>query len=145
MSLVIDTNILVHAVHAESPHHRTCKEFVEERKGSPGFFVTWSILYEWLRVVTHPRVFAHPLPPEAARDFVLNIARDSTVDVLPESSNHARILSAVLAEAPPIRGNLYHDVHIASVMREHGISTIATADRHFRLFPSLKVIDPTAL
>jgi hypothetical protein len=28
-------------------------------------------------------------------------------------------------------------------MREHGIRDIATADRHFRLFGGMKIVDPT--
>lgn len=143
MSLVIDTNILVHTVHAESPHHQPCKEFVEIRRAGLGFSVTWSILYEWARVVTHPRVFARPLSPDVARGFVLGLAQDPRIDILLEMQNHSGFLAEVLANAPPVRGNLYHDVHIATLMREHGVSTIATADRHFRLFPFLQVVDPT--
>jgi len=42
----------------------------------------------------------------------------------------------------PFQGHLYHDVHIATIMKENGISKIATSDKHFRLFPFLKILDP---
>ena len=144
MNLFVDTNILVYAVHEESERHARAKEFVEARRAGEGFCVSWSILYEWLRVVTHPRVFARPLAPEAAQGFVQALVSDPAVDVLVETSFHGRFLQEVMADAPPLRGNIYHDVHTATLMREHGLSVIATADLHFRLFPFLKAVDPTA-
>ncbi len=143
MNLLIDTNLLVYAVHEESPHHAAARSFVEERRKGGGFCVTWSILYEWLRVVTHPRVFSRPLEPAKAASFVRMLAADPKVDVLLETERHCSFMQEVLAAAPPLRGNLYHDAHIAALMREHGIGTIATADRHFRVFPFLNVVDPT--
>lgn len=42
----------------------------------------------------------------------------------------------------PIRGNLVADSHIAALMRQHGVSTIFTADRDFRRFPGITARDP---
>ena len=143
MNLFVDTNILIYAVHEESERHAAAKEFIESRRAGEGFCVSWSILYEWLRVVTHPRVFARPLAPADAQSFVRVLVTDPAVDILVETSSHGRFLQEVRAEAPPCRGNIYHDVHTAALMREHGLSVIATADLHFRLFPFLKTVDPT--
>ncbi|MBN2496704.1 MAG: PIN domain-containing protein [Deltaproteobacteria bacterium] len=144
MSLLVDTNILVYAANEKSDRHRAAKDFVERTRASDGFCITWSILYEWLRIVTHPRVFEAPLQPEQARSFIRKVTADPRIDVLVETAQHERFLHQVLEEAPALRGNLYHDAHIAAVMREHGLVDIATADRHFRLFPSLRIVDPTA-
>ena len=144
MNLLIDTNILLHSVHRESPHHEATRDFVDIRRQTTGFCTTWSILYEWLRVATHAKVFSKPLDPGLAADFVSTLASDPKVDILVQTANHRRFFDEVLLDAPPLRGNIYHDVHTAALMREHGIKTIATADRHFRLFSSIKVIDPTA-
>ena len=43
---------------------------------------------------------------------------------------------------PDIRGNLFHDLHIAVLMREHGVSRICTRDTDFQRFPFLTVADP---
>ena len=142
MSLVIDTNILIYAANRDSHHHPAAHAFLEKQLVA-GCCLTWSILYEWLRIATHPKVFSRPLDPKKAQDFIMNIADDPSVDVLVETSQHSRFLQMALEEAPTLRGNLYHDAHIAAIMLEHGVRKIATADRHFRLFSSLQVIDPT--
>ena len=142
--MVIDTNILVHAINDAAPAHEACRALVEERRRGAGFALTWSILYEWLRVVTHPRVFERPVDPETAAGFARGLAREPRVDMLFETPQHQRFLAATLEEAPPLRGNIYHDAHTVALMREHGIRDIATADRHFRLFGGVKIIDPTA-
>lgn len=143
MSILVDTNVLVFAVHAESPHHLVARRFLEGLRSRGGFCVTWSILYEWLRVCTHPGVFARPLDPSTACGFVLTLARDPTIDILLETPGHAACLDEILRDLPAIHGNRYHDVHIAAVMRENGVATVATTDRHFRLFPFLRIVDPT--
>jgi uncharacterized protein len=142
LSVLVDTNILVHAVSRASPQQPKLKDYVERLQRSGELCLTWTVLYEWLRVVTHPRVFARPLSPQAAQSFVDTLASTAGIELLTETADHARFLRLALEEAPAVRGNLYHDVHIAALMREHGIRDIATLDRHFRLFPSLRVIDP---
>ena len=41
-----------------------------------------------------------------------------------------------------LAGNLISDLHIAALMREHGIKTIYTRDSDFQRFPFLEVRDP---
>ena len=41
-----------------------------------------------------------------------------------------------------MRDNRVHDMHIAALMREHGISRICTMDAGFRRFPFLSVEEP---
>jgi toxin-antitoxin system PIN domain toxin len=144
MSVLVDTNVLVYAALADAPWHVKARAFVDSRRRAGSLCVTWSVLYEFLSVVTHPRVMARPITPDAAHGFVFELLAGGGVDVLLETENHAGFLRQVLSLVPPSRGRLYHDVHIASLMLEHAVDTIATADGHFRLFPFLKVIDPTA-
>lgn len=144
MSLLVDSNVLLYAVNTASPRHEAARDFVREQAAGAGFCVTWSILYEWLRVVTHPAVFPRPLDPARARQYIRRLVGEPRVEVLLETPRHLEVLEEVLADAPPLRGNRYHDAHIAAVMREHGVGTIATCDGHFRLFQFLKVIDPTS-
>jgi len=141
MSLVIDTNILLYAANSSSERHMEAKEYVEGVRTSGELCLTWSILYEFLRVSTHPKVFANPLSPQAAQSFVHALSADPRVEILRETDNHARFMRTIIEESAPVYGNRYHDVHIAAVMLENGVRTIATCDRHFRMFPSIRLVD----
>ncbi len=143
MTVLIDTNIWLYALNAEAPQHRKARAFIEKLRAGSGLCVAWPVLYEWLRVVTHPRVLPHPLEPSLAVEFVAQLVGDSRIDLLAETPRHFSVLSELLADTPPLRGNLYHDAHIAALMLENGVVRIATADRHFRLFRHLEVVDPT--
>ncbi len=55
---------------------------------------------------------------------------------------HGTLLSQLIQELPLFAGNKLHDLHIAVLMREHGIRRIYTRDTDFNLFPGIEVIDP---
>ena len=56
----VDTNILVFADRDETPQHRKALQVLRElATGSEPWVLPWPCIYEFLRVVTHPRVF-HP-------------------------------------------------------------------------------------
>jgi predicted nucleic acid-binding protein len=44
----------------------------------------------------------------------------------------------------PIRGNAVPDAHLATLLRQHGVSTLYTDDRDLRKFDFLNVRDPFA-
>ena len=59
--LVVDTNVLVYAADADLPFHAPCRYWLERQRARPdGWYTTWGILYEFLRVTTHPRVMGRP-------------------------------------------------------------------------------------
>jgi predicted nucleic acid-binding protein len=99
-------------------------------------------LYEFLRVVTHPRVFADPWSTSDAWRFVDGVLAAPRVQVLVETPRHAEAAAQVIAETAGLSGNLLHDAHTAVLMREHGIKRIYTRDTDFHRFQFLEVIDP---
>ncbi len=64
-------------------------------------------------------------------------------DLLVATPRHAAVLAQTLKELPDVNGNLFHDLHTALLMREHGVSRICTRDTDFYRFPFLTVIDPS--
>jgi predicted nucleic acid-binding protein len=69
--LVVDANVLLHAVNTASPHHARARERLAQWSAVPGQIgLTWSIVYEFLRVATHPAVFPKPLRFADAWSFV---------------------------------------------------------------------------
>jgi len=140
---VVDTNVLVYAADRTAPEHERCRARLEEwrRRRSP-WFVTWGILYEFLRVTTHPRVFRTPWSAEQAGAFVEALLASPGLVVLREGEAHAHVLAELIAGTPAMRGNLLHDAHTLALMREHGIRTVVTRDADFHRFEGIEVRDP---
>ena len=119
MRFLVDTNILAYAVNRDGEEHGVAVRALEGwLSDAIPWAVTWSIVYEFLRVVTHPRIFRRPLAADEAllRSTVRDLGRPA--------------------------GNLFHDLHTAVTMREHGVAEIMTADTDFRKFPFLTVTNP---
>lgn len=143
--VVVDTNVLVYAADADSPFHAACRDWLERQRGrADAWYTTWAILYEFLRVTTHPRVMQRPWSAEAAWGFIAALLASPGLAVLVPTQRHAEIAAQVIAELPHLAGNLFHDAHTAVLMREHGIRRIVTRDTDFHRFPFLEPIDPGA-
>ena len=141
--LVVDTNVLVYAADIDSPFHTPCRQWVEiQRRRPDAWYTTWGILYEFLRVITHPRVLRRPWSAAAAWDFVTALLASPALGILVATPRHADVANEVIRELPHLAGNLMHDAHTAILMREHGIHRICTRDTDFSRFPFLEVIDP---
>ena len=143
--LVVDTNVLVYAADADSPHHAPCRDWLErQRRRADAWYTTWAILYEFLRVTTHPRVMRRPWSASEAWGFVAALLASPGLGVLVATPRHAEVAAQVIAELPQVAGNLFHDVHTAILMREHGIRRIVTRDTDFHRFPFVEPLDPLA-
>ena len=141
--LTVDTNVLVYAADIDSPHHGACRDWLERRRVRPdAWYATWPILYEFLRVTTHPRVMRRPWRMRSAWGFVTALLASPGLSVLAATTRHEDVASEVIAEMPELSGNLVHDAHTAILMREHGVRQICTRDTDFHRFPFLEVIDP---
>jgi uncharacterized protein len=140
--IVIDTNVLLYAADTSSEYHEPCCRLLEHARASTTpWFLTWGILYEFLHVATHPRVYARPRSAAEAHAFVDALLRSPNVRLLAHTERHAQALAGCLADVPEARGHLLHDLHTATLMREHGISRIVTRDRDFHQFAFLSVFD----
>ena len=143
MRFLVDTNIFVNAVNSGSPHYKVAREFLGDHLSArTPWATTWPILYEFLRVATHPKVFDHPLKPNQALQFVQALTSSEDIAVLAATPRHAEALEVTLRELSHPRGNLFHDIHTAVVMREHGVREIVTADTDFLQFRFLAVTNP---
>lgn len=140
--ILIDTNILLYAVNSDAPQHKPAKSYLERLLShNEPWSLCWANIYEFLRAVTHPRC-PRPLSPQQAWTFIEQILKHPRLHLLLETNFHSEALKAVLKEAGAVRGNLYHDCHIAALMKEHGVAMIATADTEFRKFRFLKITNP---
>jgi toxin-antitoxin system PIN domain toxin len=142
---VVDTNVLVYAADQDSPQHRRCRELLEGwRRQASAWYTTWGVLYEFLRVSTHPRVFRSPWSAAHAWSFVEAVLDSPALGILIATNRHPAVAAAVMNEVPHLSGNLMHDAQTAVLMREHGIRRIYTRDTDFHRFPFLEPVDPVA-
>ena len=138
----LDTNVLVFAEITSSPFHdRAVAVLKEAAEGIAPWALPWPCVYEFLRVVTHPRVYHPPVPLERARSDLRRILDSPSLRLLAETERHREILDRVV-EASGATGNLVHDAHIAALCLEHGVSQPVTGDRDFLRFPGLRVVNP---
>ena len=138
----IDTNILVYAEIVSSPHHPIARKILTNlAEGAVPWAIPWPCVYEFLRVVTHPRVYHPPIPLKVVLPDLRRILDSPMLMLLNETPNHAEVMMSVMEKAG-VSGNLIHDAHIAALCIEHGISELITGDRDFSRFDSLSVINP---
>ena len=141
--LAVDTNVLVYAADAHSQFHADCRRWLDRQRSRTGaWYVSWPIVYEFLRVATHPRIMRQPWTAPKAWEFVTSLLASPGISVLVPTQRHADVASEVFSELPYLAGNILHDAHTAILMREHGIRQICTRDTDFSRFPFLEIIDP---
>jgi len=140
---VVDTNLLLYAVNPDSNEHQVALAEVERyREGAQLWFLTWGIVYEFLRVSTHRAVFDRPLSLERAWSWIEALRAGHGFRILSETERHADVVRELSARHPRLAGNPVHDLHTAALMLEHGIAEIRTADTDFHQFPFLRVLNP---
>lgn len=142
MSVALDANILVYASRPESPEHERARRLLEDLvAGQELLVLAWPTITAYLRAATHPRVFAKPLSPGEATSNVGALLEHPRARVLVEQEGFWGIFRELLTRERA-RGNLVHDVHLAALLRQHGVTTLYTRDRDFRRFEFLEVKDP---
>lgn len=138
----VDTNVLVYAHRSEMPQHPTARSVLDGLLTSKEpWALPWPCVYEFLRVVTHPRWFRPPTPTWMAWQSMMGlIAQPGTVLIGP-TTRHADVLESLLRD-PTLRGNDIFDAHIAALVIEHGVTELITGDRRMRRFDGVRTQHP---
>ena len=138
----VDTSILVYALARSDPRSVKARELLSSLAGGTApWAIPWPCVYEFLRLVTHPRVFHPPMSLTAARTDLNAVLASPSLVLLSESDRHGEVLQGLLKESA-VTGNLLHVAHIATLCREHGVSELFTADIDLVRFVGLKVTNP---
>jgi len=138
--IAVDTNILVYAHRREMAQHEAASAaLVELAEGREPWGVPLWVVTEFLRVVTHPRIFNPPSPMEDAQAVIEALLDSPTAQLLLPGARHRPLLTDAIAEGAAT-GNLVLDAAIVAVCREHGVSRLLTNDLDFRRFPSIEVV-----
>ena len=110
-------------------------------QGHEVWAIPWPCVYEFLRVVTHPRVFDPPTPLDDALEDLESLLDSPSLMLLGEGRSHRAHLSRTFASGRAT-GNLVHDAHIAALALEHGVKELWTLDRDFARFSGLSARNP---
>ena len=95
----------------------------------------------YLRIATHPAIFAQPLTPAEAEKNIQSLLQLPQVRLLSEGDQFWDAYRRVTTNIPT-RGNLVPDAHLAALLQYHGVATLYTKDRDFKKFDFLDVRDP---
>jgi uncharacterized protein len=142
LSYALDVNVLLYASDSASPIAAAAKSFLERCSAGPEVFcLGWPTLSSYLRLSTHPAVFADPLTPEEAEENVESLLRLPHVRVLAERDGFWNVYREI-TRGLAVRGNDVPDTHLAALLRQNDVDTLYTNDRDFRKFGFLRVRNP---
>jgi hypothetical protein len=132
-----DVNVLVYAHREDTPHHAGCRDWVEEAiNGDESYGLSELVLSGFVRVATHPKVFAKPSTLSDALAFTEQLrSRPNCVPVAP-GHRHWEIFRGLCVDAGA-KGNLVPDAYLAAMAIESGCEWITT-DRDFSRFKALR-------
>ena len=140
--IAVDTNILVYAHRGETELHAAATaEIVALAEGIAPWGLPIFCITEFMRVVTHRRVFNPPSTVSQAIDFLEDILASPVCRVVRPGPQFLGILAETVRRADA-RGNLMFDAQIAALCREHGIAAILTNDRDFERFEHVQIHYP---
>ena len=140
---IVDANVLLYAVNAASPQHAAAKAWLDDTlSGDTRVGLPWLSLLAFLRIATHPSVFARPLTVVQALGVVDGWCQAPNV-VHPEPGRGfaARFAHTMTSGSAP--GNLVNDAYLAALATQHG-AIVATFDRDFARFPEVTTVVPGA-
>ncbi len=142
--IVPDVNLLLYAYDSESPFHRPAARWWTAQLSSVEPVGLCSVvIFGFLRLATHPRVFLHPLTvSEATRRIQSWLARPNA-RLLTAGPDQINSVCALLAAAGTA-GNLVTDAQIAALAIEYD-ATVHTVDTDFARFPGVRWENPLRL
>ncbi len=142
MSYSLDANIFLYASDRSSPYFSEAGKFLKTCATDQELcYVSWPTLMAYLRIATHPRIFAHPLSPTEVLSNINMFLNLSHVRTLAEGEGFLACYEEVTRQVH-VRGNLVPDAHLVALLRQHAINILYTADSDFRKFAWLTVKNP---
>lgn len=141
--LCADVNVLVDLVNRSASRHGRVREWWNAVLESPEtVLVPDFVAASFVRVVTDRRILPRPLTADHAFEFLDRVTEAPRVVLVP-GSNAAWVRFRSLSSDLGLTGNDVPDARLAAVAL-HLNATVVSADRGFRRFPGIRVIDPAA-
>ena len=139
--IIPDINLLVYAHNVGAPHHNSARTWWEGLvNGADRVGIPWIVSAGFVRLLTHPRVLAHPVAPEQAVDYVHGWFRYAHVIPINPGADHLVHFRRNLI-AVGVGGNLVTDSHVAAIAMEYQ-AEVHSNDIDFSRFPGLRWRNP---
>lgn len=138
---LVDANLLLYATDTRSPRHVAARSWLEQQlSGDETIAFTWVVLLAFVRLSTHPQIFARPLSADRAFDVVGRWLRQPCVVIVHPGDRHVAVMQQLLRPFGTA-GNLVNDAHLAALAIEHG-AELNSCDADFSRFSGLRWINP---
>lgn len=139
--ILVDANLLVYAYVSSMAQHAGARAWLDARlNGTAPVGLPWPSLLAFVRLVSNPRVFEHPVAVADAWRQVEEWLDCPSVWIPLPTERHREVLRPLLAVAGA-RANLVPDAHLAALALEHGLLLCST-DGDFARFPGLRWENP---
>lgn len=132
---LIDVNVLVAAHRADHPRHEACREALDGPYRQ-GFAWCAHTRNGFLRLVTHPGIFASPTPLGLALEAMDTWLRRPQAELLVDTSA-SWIRFRDLCHQHHASGNAFYDLHLAALALSHGRDLLSD-DAGFARIPGLR-------
>ena len=138
--LLPDVNVLIYAHREELPAHgRARQRLVALAEGAARWAIPVFCLGEFLRVITHPRLFDPPFTAAEGCEALGRVLASPSLAILTPGEHYWPLLAEAVREADAI-GNLVFDAQIVALCREAGVRRLLTEDRDFDRFRDLEIL-----
>lgn len=139
--ILIDANLLIYAVDADSPHHARARHWLEGvLSGTTPVGLAWVVILAFIRITTRPGILRVPLAPERALRYVHEWLDQPYVAPVAPGERHWAVLRNLL-RTTGTAGNLVADAHLAAMALEQGAAIYST-DHDFGRFPGVEHVNP---
>ena len=140
---LLDANLLLYAYNDTAPQHAASVTWLENLLSTTELVgLPWVTLWAFLRISTNSRLWPNPKSPLEAFQIVRELLAQPRVRIVDPGPRHVNLLEMFVDESGAI-GPKLSDAVLAAIALEHG-AQLASTDRDFRRFPSLRWLNPLA-
>lgn len=142
--IVPDINLLIYAYDSSSPQHQKAATWWKDcMLGSEEIGLATAVIFGFVRLSTHPKVFQTPLTIAEASARVETWLKQPHVRVIEPSPQHVSDVLGLLNQLDTA-GNLTTDAQIASLAKQEK-AALHSNDTDFLRFPGLNYHNPLNL
>ena len=135
----LDTNVLIHAHRKEMAKHVEAERLLRNfSEGTTPWGLPVFCLGEFLRVVTHHRVFTPPTTMRNALVALDGLLQSPSARLLLPGDRYWACLHDVISQGQAT-GNVVFDAQIVAVCLEHGIDFLISEDRGLKRFENKNI------